>query len=113
MNKLLSVIAAAGLAFSLAASVQAADAPAKPKTAQQEKMTTCNADAKSKALKGDERKTFMKQCLSAAGAPAAMEGKGVQQEKMKSCNADAKSKALKGAERKTFMKECLSGAPAA
>ena len=32
---------------------------------QQNKMKTCNADAKSKALKGDERKAFMKTCLSA------------------------------------------------
>ncbi len=34
-------------------------------TTQQEKMVTCNADAKTKALKGDERKKFMKECLSA------------------------------------------------
>jgi hypothetical protein len=27
-------------------------------------MKTCNADAKTKALKGDERKAFMKECLS-------------------------------------------------
>ena len=32
---------------------------------QTEKMKTCNADAKTKALKGDERKAFMKECLSA------------------------------------------------
>ncbi len=31
---------------------------------QQEKMKTCNADAKTKALAGDERKAFMKTCLS-------------------------------------------------
>ena len=31
-------------------------------TAQQSKMTTCNKDATGK--KGDERKAFMKQCLS-------------------------------------------------
>ena len=31
-------------------------------------MKSCNADAKTKDLKGDERKTFMKGCLS--GAPA-------------------------------------------
>lgn len=30
---------------------------------QQDKMKTCNADAKTKALKGDERKAFMKNCL--------------------------------------------------
>ena len=78
-------------------------------TAQQGKMKTCNADAKTKDLKGDERKGFMKECLSAkpAAAPAA-EGATTQQTKMKTCNADAKTKALKGAERKTFMKECLS-----
>jgi hypothetical protein len=31
--------------------------------AQQEKMKTCSKEAKSKALKGDERKQFMKGCL--------------------------------------------------
>jgi len=43
-------------------------------TAQQEKMKTCNADAKTQGLKGDERKAFMKNCLSkkpAAATPAA------------------------------------------
>lgn len=38
---------------------------------QQEKMTTCNADAKTKELKGDERKTFMSTCLSGPAAHAA------------------------------------------
>ncbi len=114
MNKLLSLVAAAGLAFSFAAGALAADTPAKPKTAQQEKMVTCNADAKTKALKGDERKAYMKQCLSAAGVTpaAAPSAKETQQEKMKTCNADAKTKALKGDERKTYMKSCLSGAAA-
>ena len=36
---------------------------AKPAATQQEKMKTCNADATTKALKGDERKTFMSDCL--------------------------------------------------
>ena len=31
-------------------------------------MTTCNADAKTKGLRGDDRKAYMKTCLSAAGA---------------------------------------------
>jgi hypothetical protein len=30
-------------------------------------MTTCNADATSKGLKGDDRKAFMKTCLSGSG----------------------------------------------
>ena len=73
-------------------------------TAQQNKMTTCNADASAKALKGDERKAFMSTCLKAKPA--------TQQDKMKTCNADAKTKDLKGDERKAFMKECLSNKPA-
>ena len=31
--------------------------------AQRQKMKACNAEAKEKALKGDERKSFMKVCL--------------------------------------------------
>jgi len=99
MKKLLTLVALGlSLAFGVA---HAADG----KTAQQGKMATCNKDAADK--KGDERKAFMKACLSAK--PAVAEGGGTtQQNKMKICNADAKTKALKGDERKKFMKECLS-----
>lgn len=78
-------------------------------TEQQNKMGACNAEAKTKELKGDERKKFMSECLSAKPAPAASapeSGTG-QQNKMKTCNADAKTKDLKGDERKKFMSECL------
>jgi len=81
-------------------------------TAQQSKMGTCNADAKAKSLTGDDRKAFMKECLSSHPA-AATEKKSSQQEKMKTCNADAKTKALTGDARKAFMKDCLSSHPAA
>jgi hypothetical protein len=51
-------------------------------TAQQNKMTTCNAEATTKTLKGDERKAFMKTCLSAPAAndpdAAAAEDEGLQ-----------------------------------
>jgi hypothetical protein len=104
MKKLFPLIAALGMAFSLGM----AHAEDKPKTAQQTKMTTCNADAKTKELKGDERKTFMKTCLSAkAEAPAADDGKTAQQTKMVTCNKDATGK--KGDDRKKFMSECLKG----
>jgi len=33
------------------------------KATQQDKMKSCNADAKAKGLKGDERKKFMSSCL--------------------------------------------------
>jgi hypothetical protein len=67
-------------------------------------MKTCNADAKTKALAGDARKAFMKECLSAKPAAAA-DKKTAQQDKMKACNEQAKDK--KGDERKKFMSECL------
>jgi hypothetical protein len=69
-------------------------------TAQQNKMTTCNADASAKSLKGDDRKAFMSSCLKAA-PPA------TQQDKMKTCNATASNQALKGDARKAFMSDCL------
>jgi Flp pilus assembly protein TadB len=75
----------------MAGAAQAAD-PSK----QQSKMGECNKEAGDK--KGDERKAFMKTCLSAK--------KQTQQDKMKSCNAEAKGKT--GDARKGFMKECLS-----
>jgi hypothetical protein len=92
MKKILSIVAM-GLALSLGAA-HAADGDAKTK--QQSKMGECNKDAGDK--KGDERKAFMKTCLSAK--------KETQQSKMSTCNASAKDK--KGDERKAFMKECLS-----
>lgn len=81
--------------------------PALAENAQQGKMKECNVEAKAKNLAGDERKAFMKQCLSAAKEET-KSALTAQQEKMKTCNADAKTKALKGDERKAFMKECLS-----
>jgi hypothetical protein len=75
----------------------------KAPTKQQSKMTTCNKEAGDK--KGDERKAFMKDCLSAKPAAAA-DKKTAQQEKMKTCNKDATGKT--GDARKAFMKECLS-----
>ena len=78
--------------------------------AQHNKMKTCNAEADSKGLsgegKGDDRKAFMKSCLSAK--PAKTEAGGSQQNKMKTCNKEAKAKSLAGDERKAFMKTCLS-----
>jgi hypothetical protein len=85
-------------------------AQASHENSQQQRMTTCNADAKAKGLAGADRKTFMKSCLSDRTAAAATGNS--QQEKMKTCNADATTKGLKGTERKAFMKECLSGSAA-
>lgn len=70
-----AVAADAVMAPAKAAAPAKAEAVAPKKmTAQQQKMGACNKDAKEKALKGAERKAFMKSCLkkdSAAPAPAA------------------------------------------
>jgi hypothetical protein len=83
--------------------------PSLADNSQQTKMTTCNADAKTKGLTGDDRKAYMKTCLSAAGASTDTKPLNSQQAKMKSCNADAKTKGLTGDDRKTFMSHCLGG----
>ncbi len=75
--------------------------PAFAATAQQNKMATCNKEAGDK--KGDERKAFMKECLS--NKPKVSDAQKAQQEKMKTCNAQAKG--MKGDERKKFMSDCL------
>ncbi len=75
---------------------------------QQAKMTSCNAEAKAKGLSGDDRKAFMKTCLSATPSTDS-KPLTAQQTKMKSCNAEANAKSLKGDERKTFMSGCLKG----
>ena len=93
----------AGSAPAAPAKAAAAPASAPAMTKQQSKMGDCNADAKEKNLKGDERKAFMSNCLKGAS-----EAQKAQQAKMKSCNKDAGDKKLKGDERKKFMSTCLA-----
>ncbi len=98
MKKLISLMTL-GLALSFGgayAATSPAAGAADGKTKQQSKMATCNAEAKDK--KGDERKAFMKECLSA-------KKDATQQSKMTACNKEAAGK--KGDERKKFMSECL------
>lgn len=83
----------------------------KAPTAQQSKMATCNKEAGEKALKGDERKKFMSECLKTKqetdSAKTGDTAGGVLEPKeaMKACNKAATGK--KGDERKKFMSECL------
>lgn len=111
MKKLI-VLVGLGFAFVVSSPVFAGD--------QQAKMKGCNKEAKEGGMKGDERKAFMKKCLSkeymlkangAAATPAtpAEPAAATQQDRMKACNANAKEKGLKGGERKTFMSSCLKG----
>ena len=66
-------------------------------TPQQEKMKACNEQATDK--KGDERKAFMKTCLSAKPAPA--------KSKMAMCNE--KTKGMTKEEAGKARSECMKG----
>ncbi|GHU10044.1 phosphate starvation-inducible protein PsiF [Betaproteobacteria bacterium] len=92
--------------------------PSAAQKAQRERMKTCNAEAKEKALKGDERKTFMKECLSsgksdksddaAAAKSEARQAKADEKAKTKACQKEAKEKSLKGDARKAYISECVA-----
>jgi hypothetical protein len=104
-----ALIAASALAFFGMSALANTPTPATPAAnSQQSKMKTCNADATTKNLTGDDRKAYMKTCLSAA-PPAASTKVNSQQLKMKTCNADATAKKLTGDDRKAFMSTCLKG----
>lgn len=92
--------------FCTAAMAQTAT-PTKKENSQQNRMTTCNADAKTKSLQGDARKTFMKTCLSGDGTTKDGKPLTSSQQRMADCNKDAKTKSLTGDARKTFMSSCL------
>jgi hypothetical protein len=66
-------------------------------TPQQEKMKACNAEATGKT--GDERKAFMKTCLSAKPAK--------QESKLAMCNK--KTAGMKKEERAKAQSECMKG----
>jgi hypothetical protein len=88
--------------------------PSPAQKAQREKMKSCNAEAKEKALKGDERKAFMKECLSSGKsakadvATANKQAKADEKAKTKACQKEAKEQSLKGDARKAFISECVA-----
>ena len=88
----LAIVLAVGVGLVAVPSFAADAATPNP---QQERMKTCNAKAGDK--KGDERKKFMSDCLSAE--------KKADDNRMAECNT--KSKGMKGDERNKFMSECL------
>ncbi len=75
--------------------------------AQQDRMRACHKEAKEKTLKGDERNSFMSQCLSGGKSADKEKDKAALAEKRKQCRADARDKSLKGDERKAFVADCV------
>lgn len=115
---LIALLTLGALAFTQAGF--AADAPdtAKKLTPQQEKMKNCNKDAKDKQLKGDDRKQFMKSCLSGKAAPAPAAAAAPEKAAAPAapaapdCAAQATSKKLAGAAKASFLKKCQADAAA-
>jgi hypothetical protein len=95
MNRIIALVAASLFAVGMASNALA--------TPQQDKMKSCNVEAKGK--KGDERKAFMKECLS-AGKPAA--GAASADCEKKAVSKDGKP--LAGAAKSSFMKKCVAEA---
>ncbi|MDO9196028.1 PsiF family protein [Rhodoferax sp.] len=91
MKKFLTLLAL-GLSLSLGAAHAADD---KAATTQQSKMGMCNKEAGDK--KGDERKAFMKECLSAKPAAASP-----------ACEKSAADKKLAGAAKSSHIKKCMA-----
>ena len=92
----LAVAALLALGMTPAASAQ---------NAQQTLMKQCNGEANARHLLGQDRRAFMKDCLSTPSRPRlAMTS---SQRRMRVCNAQAKAKGLMGVDRKRFMSRCL------
>lgn len=105
-QKALLVITLLSLAISLGLPPRAASQ--NQGTANQDKAKACNAQADSKSLKGDERKTFVQDCLSKAGVQQPSEMS--QKDKMNACKEIADKKNLTGSDRKSFIKDCMNKA---
>jgi hypothetical protein len=91
----LCIVTAVAVAPTLA---QPAKQPSAAQAAQQQRMTTCNADATQRSLKGDARQSYMTACLG---------GKMTQTTLMKVCNAEATQEKMTSDNRKTYLSTCL------
>ena len=96
--------ASAAHAAPVASAASAAEGGVPAHGGQQNRMATCAKEAMGK--KGDERRAFMKECLS-TGKKAANDPEAV---KLKACKAEAKG--LRGNERKDAIAQCVARADA-
>ena len=107
----LGMILMMALSFPMSATLDAASSAAwsASTASQQDKIDACNAAADKKGLKGDDRKTFMQNCLNQAAdvqRPSDMSTK----DKMNACKNLADKKNLKGEDRRSFLKDCMNKA---
>jgi hypothetical protein len=108
---MMSLLLAASLSL-VSVSVAAApySGPAQSATAsQQDKAKACNDSADKKGLQGQDRKTFMQNCLNNM-ANSGSGGNVSQQDKSTACKNLADKKDLQGNDRRSFMKDCMKKA---
>ena len=97
------------LPFATGAMLHAANSTAwnAPQASQQDKVNACKNLADKKGLTGDERKTFMQDCVNKTTdvqKPSDMSNR----EKMNSCKDLADKRNLKGEDRRSFFKDCMN-----
>lgn len=78
--------------------------------AQQDKATVdlCNELADRKKLSGNDRQTFVRQCVSTSATPAPASTTSSQKDETQLCNELADRKNLTGNDRKNFVSQCVS-----
>lgn len=107
MNRLISTLSLGLTIATLCLSAHAQSETAAPK--QQNKMVTCNKEAKVTGKKGDERRAFMSQCLSGSAKQGSADTvKDASADRTKACKAEAKG--MKGAARKDAISQCMAKA---
>lgn len=74
---------------------------------QEDKVKACNDLADKRGLKGDDRKTFLKDCLNRTSNTQSLDDV-TQRDKLNACNNLADRKNLKGQDRRSFLKDCMN-----
>ncbi|MFZ0591531.1 MAG: PsiF family protein [Bryobacteraceae bacterium] len=97
------------LAMSAGFSASTAAAQNKPDASQQDKVKACNDMADKKGLTGNDRKSFMQNCVSKATGAQPVSDMS-QKDKMDACKNLADKKNLSGKDRRSFIKDCMDKA---
>jgi psiF repeat len=98
MVRLAAALCLATLVAATAGFAQEPKTPTPAQAAQQQRMTSCNAEASQRNLKGDARQNYMSGCLSGSMSQTTL---------MKVCNAQASQDKLASNDRKAYLSTCL------
>ena len=101
MPRVLSCVFVVVVAAAVPALAQNTKPPSPAQAAQQQRMTSCNAEAGQRNLSGDARKSYMSACLG---------GTMNQTMLMKVCNGQATQDKLSSDARKQYLGSCLKKA---